>query len=204
MSQPVVDIENLKTYFHTEQGIVPAVDGVSFSINRGEVMALVGESGSGKSVTALSIMRLIKKPGEIKDGVIILDGENILEYPLNEMRKIRGNDLSIVFQEPLTSLNPTLTIGKQMMESIILHLKIDKKEAKSKCIELLQQVGITRAESIFKSYPHHLSGGMRQRVLIAIAISCDPKLLIADEPTTALDVTIQAQILQLMEKLTND
>lgn len=201
MSEEILQIKNLKTYFHTENGVVPSVDGVSIKINKGETVAIVGESGSGKSVTSLSIMRLIDSPGKIESGQILFKGNDIVPMPMKEMRKLRGNDIAMIFQEPLTSLNPVFTIGNQMSESIILHQKKNKKEAKILSVEMLQKVGIPRAEKIFDSFPHSLSGGMRQRVMIAMALSCNPQLLIADEPTTALDVTIQAQILNLMKNL---
>jgi len=201
MTEEVLNVKNLKTYFHTENGIVPSVDGVSISINKGETLAIVGESGSGKSVTSLSIMRLIENPGRIEDGQIIFKGRDIVPISMKEMRKLRGNDIAMIFQEPLTSLNPVFTIGNQMAESIMLHQKKSRKEARKLSIEMLQKVGIPRAEKVIDSFPHSLSGGMRQRVMIAMALSCNPQLLIADEPTTALDVTIQAQILKLMKGL---
>ncbi|PYZ95399.1 peptide ABC transporter ATP-binding protein [Alteribacter lacisalsi] len=179
-----------------------AVDGVSFHIDRGETLALVGESGSGKSITSLSVMRLIPQPpGEILDGSIKLDGKELLTLSDREMRKVRGNDIGMIFQEPMTSLNPVFTIGNQIAETLIKHKKMTKKQAYAKAVELLKVVGFARAEEIVNEYPHQLSGGMRQRAMIAIAMSCDPKLLIADEPTTALDVTIQAQILDLMVEM---
>ncbi|WP_138205886.1 ABC transporter ATP-binding protein [Haloimpatiens lingqiaonensis] len=200
----LVQIKNLKTYFMTEDGIVKAVDDVSFKIKKGETLGLVGESGCGKSVAAMSIMRLIPNPpGKIMGGEIYFEDKNILELKDEEMRNIRGNDIAVIFQEPMTSLNPVLTIGYQINETIILHQKLDKEGAKERAIEMLKLVGIPRAEEVFNCYPHELSGGMRQRAMIAMALSCNPKLLIADEPTTALDVTIQAQILQLMRNLKN-
>lgn len=201
MTEEILNIKNLKTYFHTENGVVPSVDNVSITINKGETLAIVGESGSGKSVTSLSIMRLIDSPGKIVDGQILFKGRDIVPISMKEMRKLRGNDIAMIFQEPLTSLNPVFTIGNQMSESIMLHQNKSKKEAKKLCIEMLQKVGIPRADKVIDSYPHSLSGGMRQRVMIAMALSCNPQLLIADEPTTALDVTIQAQILKLMKGL---
>jgi len=204
MTEEILNIKNLKTYFHTENGIVPSVDDVSISINKGETLAIVGESGSGKSVTSLSIMRLIDSPGRIVDGQIFFKGRDIVPISMKEMRKLRGNDIAMIFQEPLTSLNPVFTIGNQMSESIILHQKKNKKEAKKLSIEMLQKVGIPRADKVIDSFPHSLSGGMRQRVMIAMALSCNPQLLIADEPTTALDVTIQAQILKLMKGLISE
>lgn len=199
--EALLKVENLKTYFYTENGLAKSVDGVSFQLNEGETVAIVGESGCGKSVTSLSIMGLVKPPGKIVDGSIRFYGQNLLELPAKEMRKIRGNRISMIFQEPLTSLNPVFTVGNQVAEAIILHQKVSPKEARKKTIELFKKVGIARAEHVFDSYPHSLSGGMRQRVMIAMAVSCNPKLLIADEPTTALDVTIQAQILRLLKEL---
>lgn len=202
MARNIVEFRNLKTYFYTEEGVVKAVNDVSFSIREGETVCVVGESGCGKSVTALSLMRLIQSPpGKIVGGEIIFDGRDILKLSDAEMRRIRGNEIGMIFQEPMTSLNPVLTIGDQLMEPLMLHKHMTKKEAWNKAIELIKQVGIPRAEQIMTSYPHELSGGMRQRIMIAMAISCDPKLLIADEPTTALDVTIQAQILDLLRRL---
>ncbi|MGE5588326.1 MAG: ABC transporter ATP-binding protein, partial [Clostridia bacterium] len=202
MGETLLEVRDLKTYFYTEDGVVPAVDGVSFSVDKGETIGIVGESGCGKSVTSLSVMRLIPNPpGKIIDGEIIFEGENILEKSEAEMRHIRGNDISMIFQEPMTSLNPVFTIGDQIMEAIMLHQKVGKREARAKTIEMLKLVGIPSAEKRVDEYPHQMSGGMRQRVMIAMALSCNPRLLIADEPTTALDVTIQAQILDLMLKL---
>jgi oligopeptide/dipeptide ABC transporter ATP-binding protein len=202
MSDKLVEIRNLRTHFHTEDGVVPAVDGVNFYIKRGETLGVVGESGCGKSVTSLSIMRLIPNPpGKIVEGEILFEGEDLVKKSEAEMRKIRGNDISMIFQEPMTSLNPVYTIGDQIAEAIQLHQGLNYKEAVDKAIEMLRLVGIPLPERRVKEYPHQLSGGMRQRVMIAMALSCNPKLLIADEPTTALDVTIQAQILELMKKL---
>ena len=198
----LLKIENLKTHFITSSGIIKAVDGVDLEIKKGETLGLVGESGCGKSVTALSILRLIQTPpGKIASGKIYFQGENLLELENREMRKIRGNKISMIFQEPMTSLNPVFTIGQQIAEVIILHQKLKKKEAYGKTIEMLKKVSIPSPEQRIKEYPHQLSGGMRQRVMIAMALSCNPKLLLADEPTTALDVTIQAQILELIGKL---
>lgn len=198
----VLRVEHLKTYFYLKKDkVAKAVDDVSFTINQGETVALVGESGSGKSMTALSIMQLINKPGEIVDGNVYLEGLSLLDLSNKEMGRIRGSEISMIFQEPMTALNPTFTIGNQLIEMIVKHKKLTKKEAGKRAIELLDIVGIARAKQIMKEYPHQLSGGMRQRVMIAMAISCDPKLLIADEPTTALDVTIQLQILNLLNKL---
>ncbi len=200
----MLEVKDMKTHFYTEKGMIPAVDGVSFHVDEGELVGIVGESGSGKSVTALSIMNLIEQPGKIVDGEILYNGEDLLQVSEKKMESIRGNDISMIFQEPLTSLNPVLTIGKQITEAIRAHQKVSKKEAKKQAIDLLHRVRIPRAESVYSSYPHVLSGGMRQRVMIAIALSCHPKLLIADEPTTALDVTIQAQIMQLLKEISKD
>lgn len=197
--RPVLDIEHLKTYFYLDdEKVAKAVDDVSFAIYPGETVALVGESGSGKSVTALSIMQLINKPGKIVDGTIVMNDKKLLDYKPKQMSKIRGNDIAMIFQEPMTALNPVFTIGNQITEMIRKHKNAPKHEAHEQAIGLLNTVGIPRAKEIMNEYPHQLSGGMRQRVMIAIAISCEPDLIIADEPTTALDVTIQAQILDLM------
>ncbi|WP_088044177.1 ABC transporter ATP-binding protein [Bacillus sp. EAC] len=201
-TESIVSVENLKTYFYTEDGVVPAIDGVSFDIKKGETLAIVGESGSGKSVTSLSIMGLIPSPpGRIENGDIKFHNESLLTKTEKEMRAIRGNQISMIFQEPMTSLNPVYKIGDQIIESIILHQKLSKNEAKKEVIRLLNLVGIPEPERRLTQYPHELSGGMRQRVMIAIALACNPEVLIADEPTTALDVTIQNQILALMKKL---
>lgn len=198
----LVEFKNLKTYFYTEDGIVKAVNDVSFKIKEGETVGIVGESGCGKSVTSMSLMRLIPNPpGKIVGGDILFEGRSVLSIPENEMREIRGNKISVIFQEPMTSLNPVFTVGKQISEAVLLHQKLTKEEARNKAIEMLKLVGIPRSDEIVDAYPHELSGGMRQRVMIAMALSCNPKLLIADEPTTALDVTIQAQILELMKDL---
>lgn len=198
----LLEVKNLKTQFKVQGGLVNAVDGVDFSIGKGEVVAIVGESGSGKSVTSLSVMGLIPSPpGKVIDGEILFKGENLLNKNKREMQDIRGNKISMIFQEPMTSLNPVFTVGKQISESIMRHEKLSKKEAEKKVIEMLELVGIPSPETRIKDYPHQLSGGMRQRVMIAMALTCNPELLIADEPTTALDVTIQAQILDLMVKL---
>ncbi len=205
MAERLLEVRGLKTYFYTEDGVVPAVDGVDFALNKGETLGIVGESGCGKSVTSLSIMRLIPDPpGKIVDGEIIFEGSNLLKKAEAEMRNIRGNDISMIFQEPMTSLNPVFTIGDQIMEAIILHQRLSKADARKRAIEMLRLVGIPSPERRVDEYPHQLSGGMRQRVMIAMALSCNPKLLIADEPTTALDVTIQAQILDLMRKLRDE
>jgi len=201
----LLEVKNLKTYFHTEDGVVKAVDGVSFEIYKGEVLGVVGESGCGKSVTSLSIMRLVQEPpGKITADTLTFEGDEILKKSESAMRKIRGNDISMIFQEPMTSLNPVYTVGNQISEAIILHQKLSKDKAMKKAVEMLRKVGIPLPEKRVHEYPHQLSGGMRQRVMIAMALSCNPKLLIADEPTTALDVTIQAQILDLMGSLQRD
>ncbi|MBS4190777.1 ABC transporter ATP-binding protein [Bacillus sp. FJAT-49705] len=198
----ILDVKNLQVSFDTYAGEVKAVRGVSFHLNKGETLAIVGESGSGKSVTSKSLMKLIPNPpGRITGGEIIFEGKNLVNYTEKQMQKIRGSDISMIFQDPMTSLNPTMTVGKQIMESIIKHQKLPKKQAKEKAIELLEMVGIINAHKRLTAYPHQFSGGMRQRVVIAMAISCNPKVLIADEPTTALDVTIQAQILELLKNL---
>ena len=199
----LLSIKNLKTYFFTERGVIPAVDGVNIDVKCGKVLGLVGESGCGKSVTALSIIRLITSPpGKIVEGEITFeDKKNLLNLSLNEIQSIRGKDISMIFQEPMTSLNPVYTVGKQVSEAFTIHQSINKKDVKEKVINMFKMVGIPEPEKRFDSYPHQLSGGLRQRVMIAMALSCNPKLLIADEPTTALDVTIQAQILNLMKQL---
>ena len=195
-------IVELRTYFHLDEGIARAVDGVSFEIPRGKTLGLVGESGCGKSVTALSIMRLVPSPpGRIQGGSVYFGETDLVKLSERQMRKVRGNDISMVFQEPMTSLNPVFTVGNQIMEVLRLHQKMPKKEARKKTIELLEQVGIPLPEQRIGEYPHQLSGGMKQRVMIAMALACNPELLIADEPTTALDVTIQAQLLDLMKGL---
>jgi peptide/nickel transport system ATP-binding protein len=205
MSEKLVEIRNLRTQFHTEAGVAKAVDGVSLDIYEGEVLGLVGESGSGKSVTALSILRLIPDPpGKIVGGEILYRGRNLLDLSYKEMRGIRGNEISMIFQEPMTSLNPVFTIGMQMMEIILEHQDCSRREAFDRSVAMLKLVGIPSPEQRMKDYPHHFSGGMRQRVMIAMALACNPSLLIADEPTTALDVTIQAQILELMLKLKDE
>ncbi len=199
----LLEIENLKTQFFISAGTVKAVDGISYTVDKGETVALVGESGCGKSVSALSILRLIPwPPGKIVDGRIVFDGVDLASLSEEEMRNVRGKDIAMVFQEPMTSLNPVLSIGEQLSETLITHFTISDKEARKKSLELLEMVGISDPDRRLDQYPHHLSGGMRQRVMIAMALSCEPKLIIADEPTTALDVTIQAQILELMKDLT--
>ncbi|MCZ6679449.1 MAG: ABC transporter ATP-binding protein [Candidatus Poribacteria bacterium] len=198
-------VTDLKTYFHTDDGIVPAVDGVSFTLDAGETLGIVGESGCGKSMTALSILRLVPQPaGRIVAGEIWLKDRNLLTLKESEMRAVRGNEISIIFQEPMTSLNPVFTVGDQIAEAIRLHHRVDKKRAWQKSIEALAAVGIPSPQERVHNYPHQMSGGMRQRVMIAMAIACQPSLLIADEPTTALDVTIQAQILDLIRKLQDE
>jgi peptide/nickel transport system ATP-binding protein len=202
VAKDLLEVKNLKTYFNTEDGLIKSVDDISFKIKEGETLAVVGESGCGKSITSMSIMRLIPNPpGEIVGGEIIFEGKDILKYTDAEMMKIRGNQISVIFQEPMTSLNPVFTAGEQIGEAIMLHRNVGEKEARKEAVEALKLVGIPRADEIVDAYPHELSGGMRQRVMIAMAVSCNPKLLIADEPTTALDVTIQAQILDLMRDL---
>ena len=201
MARKLLSVRDLKTSFFTHVGEVKAVRGISFDVNEGEVLGIVGESGSGKSVTSLSIMGLLQYPGRVVDGEILLNGEDILTYSKDQMRKVRGKEIAMIFQDPMTSLNPVYTIGNQVMEMILEHEKMTKREARARAIEMLKLVGIPAAEKRIDSYPHEFSGGMRQRVMIALALSCYPKLLIADEPTTALDVTIQAQILNLIKKL---
>jgi oligopeptide/dipeptide ABC transporter ATP-binding protein len=200
----LLEVRDLKTHFKTEEGIVPSVNGVTFSLSKGETLAIVGESGCGKSVTSLSIMGLVSSPGEIVGGEISLEGRNLLTMSGKELRKMRGNEISMIFQEPMTSLNPVFTVGNQIAEVICLHQGLDKKRAREKSVKMLELVGIPHPQKVVNNYPHQLSGGMRQRVMIAMALSCNPKLLIADEPTTALDVTIQAQILELIAKLSKD
>lgn len=199
MKNKLLEIKELKTYFYSDEGVVPAVDGVDITIYEGETVGIVGESGCGKSVTSLTTMRLT--PGKVVGGSIEFNGKDLLSLPEAEMRGIRGNEMAMIFQEPMTSLNPVFTIGQQIGESVEIHLKYSKQKAREHAIEMLKLVGMARPEQIVDDYPHQLSGGMRQRVMIAMAMSCQPKLLIADEPTTALDVTIQAQILDLMRKL---
>jgi oligopeptide/dipeptide ABC transporter ATP-binding protein len=198
----ILEVSNLRVHFRTDEGTVPAVNGVDFSVAPGEILGLVGESGCGKSVTSLAIMRLVPKPaGKIVSGEIVFEGENLLAKAEADMRKIRGNDISMIFQEPMTSLNPVLTVGEQLMETIVLHQGVGRREARVRASDMLAKVGIPSPERRIGEYPHQMSGGMRQRVMIAMALSCRPKLLIADEPTTALDVTTQAQILSLMSEL---
>jgi peptide/nickel transport system ATP-binding protein len=197
----LLSVKNLSTHFHLSSGVLKAVDGVDFSLDTGQSLALVGESGCGKSVTAYSIMRLVSPPGRIEAGSIMFDGTDILQASEEQMRQLRGNRISMIFQEPMTSLNPVLRIGEQIMEVLLLHRRVSRSEARQEGIRLLDEVGIPSAAERFGDYPHRLSGGMRQRVIIAIALACRPRLLIADEPTTALDVTIQAQILRLIDRL---
>ena len=200
--QPLLDVRNLRTQFFTQDGIVRAVDDVSFFVMPGETLGVVGESGCGKSMTGLSIMRLIPNPpGKIVGGEIVFNGQDILKMSDEQVRSIRGNDIAMIFQDPMTSLNPVLTVNRQISEALQLHLGMNKQQARARTVELLKMVGIPNAEERVDQYPHQFSGGMRQRVMIAMALSCNPKLLIADEPTTALDVTIQAQILDLMRTL---
>jgi peptide/nickel transport system ATP-binding protein/oligopeptide transport system ATP-binding protein len=202
MSAPILQVENLVTAFDTDAGRMTAVDGISFDVPKGKTLGIVGESGCGKSVTSLSIMRLIPSPpGRIIGGEILYQGRNLLQHSEDEMRKIRGNEISMIFQEPMTSLNPVYTVGNQIIEAVMLHQKLGARDARAKAIEMLQLVGIPAPERRVDDYPHQLSGGMRQRVMIAMALSCNPQVLIADEPTTALDVTIQAQILDLLRDL---
>ena len=197
----LLEIKDLHTFFTTKKGIIKAVNGVSYSVEQGKTLGVVGESGSGKSVSAMSIIKLLDGNGYIDSGEIWFNGENITDIPKNKMGHIRGNDVSVIFQEPMTSLNPVFTVEKQVSEPFIIHQGMDKKQAAEKVVEMLSMVKIPNPETVAKQYPHQLSGGMRQRVMIAMALACVPKLLIADEPTTALDVTIQAQILRLMNDL---
>lgn len=197
----LLEINDLHTFFSTKKGIVKAVNGVSYSVEAGKTLGVVGESGSGKSVSAMSILKLLDGNGYVDSGEIIFDGKNLADVSVKDMCEIRGNDISVIFQEPMTSLNPIFTIERQLSEPFIIHQGMSKKEAAEKCVEMLKDVRIPNPEAVAKQYPHQLSGGMRQRVMIAMALACQPKLLIADEPTTALDVTIQAQILKLMNEL---
>lgn len=198
----LLEVNDLKMYFHTEDGIVKAVNGVSYTLDRGETLGVVGESGSGKSVTSLTIMGLIEMPpGKVEGGDVLYRGKSLLSMSEEEMEHVRGNDIAMIFQDPMTSLNPVYTIGRQLSEGMRLHKGLSKKEALERSVELLKMVGIPNAEQRVKEYPHEFSGGMRQRVMIAMALACDPDILIADEPTTALDVTIQAQIIELMQEM---
>ena len=202
MEDVILEVRNLKTYFYTDSGVARAVDGMDLTVRKGKALGIIGESGSGKSVTALSILRLVPDPpGRIVSGEVIFRGEDLLKKTPAEMRRIRGNEISMIFQEPMTSLNPVYTIGNQIVEAIVLHQKLGKADARANAIELLRLVGISSPEKRIDEYPHQMSGGMRQRAMIAMALSCRPSLLIADEPTTALDVTIQAQILTLIDNL---
>lgn len=200
----LLEVKNLHTYFRTKKGIVKAVNGVSYSVEAGRTIGIVGESGSGKSVEAMSILRLLDENGWIESGEILFDGQDITKVSVNEMCKIRGNKISVIFQEPMTSLNPVFNVKRQLSEPFIIHQGMKKKEAEKKALEMLDAVQIPNPAAVLKQYPHQLSGGMRQRVMIAMALACKPKILIADEPTTALDVTIQAQILHLMNQLQRD
>ena len=201
----LLEVKGLKTQFFTQDGVVHAVNGITYHLNEGETLGIVGESGCGKSVSVLSVMRLIPQPpGKIVDGEVWFDGRNIMALQEDEVRQVRGNRIAMIFQDPMTSLNPVLTIGLQVMEALQLHLGMDKAQARRRAIELLEMVNIPEAENRIDDYPHQFSGGMRQRVMIAMALSCNPQLLIADEPTTALDVTIQAQIIELVKKLKDD
>lgn len=197
----LLEVKDLKTYFYTDEGVVKSVDGVSFSVDKGETLGVVGESGCGKSITSMSIMQLIGKPGKIVNGEIDFKGENLLNKSKEEMRKIRGKEIAMIFQEPMTSLNPVYTVGQQIMEAVLIHEDMTKEQARERAIQMLDLVKIPDAEKRLNSYPHEFSGGMRQRVMIAMALSCNPEFLICDEPTTALDVTIQAQILNLINEL---
>jgi oligopeptide transport system ATP-binding protein len=201
----LLEVKNLKTQFFTQDGVVHAVNGISYHVNAGETVAIVGESGSGKSVGVMSLIRLIPEPpGKIVDGEVWFEGEDLLKLKEDQLRRIRGNRIAMIFQDPMTSLNPVLTIGRQITESIELHMKLNREKARKRAVELLELVGIPGASSRLDDYPHQFSGGMRQRVMIAMGLSCDPQLLIADEPTTALDVTIQAQIVDLVERLKSE
>ena len=201
MSTPLLQVKNLSTSFNVDSGEVRAVNGISFNLDKGKVLGIVGESGSGKSVTAYSIMRILVEPGKITGGQILFNGEDIVKYNKKQMREFRGKRISIIFQDPMTSLNPVYTIGNQLREAILLHTDRNREQANARALEMLQLVGVNEPEKRLKQYPHELSGGMRQRVMIAMALACEPDILIADEPTTALDVTIQAQILELMQSL---
>lgn len=199
--QTVLEVIGLKTYFFTEAGVVPAVAGIDLKVNRGEILGIVGESGCGKSVTSLSIMRLVSRPGKVVDGEIFFDGQDLLKLPESEMYRIRGNRISMIFQQPQSCLNPVFMVGDQLAEVLEIHQSLGKEAGERRAVELLEMVGIPEPTSRIHAYPHELSGGMAQRVMIAMALACVPELLIADEPTTALDVTIQAQILDLMRNL---
>ncbi len=201
----LLEVKNLKTQFFTQDGVVHAVNGITYTVDKGETVAIVGESGSGKSVGVMSLIRLIPQPpGKIVDGEVWFDGQDLIKLSENELREIRGNRIAMIFQDPMTSLNPVLTIGRQITEALELHLHMNKEQARKRAVQLLEMVGIPGAESRLDDYPHQFSGGMRQRVMIAMGLSCDPQLLIADEPTTALDVTIQAQIIDLVRRLQDE
>ena len=203
--QPLLQVHNLKTYFYTEDGVMPSVDGVDFDLHEGETLAIVGESGCGKSVTSLSIMGLVQcPPGKIEAGEILYHSKDLLKISKQEMRSIRGNEISMIFQEPMTSLNPVFTVGRQIMESFIIHQKLNKKEARTKAIEMIRMVGIPDPEKVVDKYPHELSGGMRQRIMIAMALALEPQLIIMDEPTTALDVVVQREIIEEISELRRD
>ncbi|MDO4265858.1 MAG: ABC transporter ATP-binding protein [Eubacteriales bacterium] len=204
MSEYVLEIKNLKTQFFTQKGVIPAVDDVSIGIPERSIVGIVGESGCGKSMTAMSVMGLLRKPGKVVSGEILLCGRDITHLSPREHAKVRGNEMSMIFQEPMTSLNPVTIVGKQVEETLLLHQKISRAEAKQRVIDIFREVGIPEAEKRYYAYPHQLSGGLRQRVMIAMAMICRPKLMIADEPTTALDVTIEAQILELFKKLRDE
>ena len=202
---PLLEVRGLKTQFFTQDGVVKAVSGVSFYVDQGETLGIVGESGCGKSVSVLSVMRLIPQPpGKIMDGEVLFDGQDLLKMSDDEIRKVRGNRIAMIFQDPMTSLNPVLTIGRQIGEALELHMGMSREEARKRSAELLSMVGIPQAEARLNDYPHQFSGGMRQRAMITMALACNPKLLIADEPTTALDVTIQAQIVDLVKRLRDE
>lgn len=201
----LLEVKNLETRFYTQDGVVQAVNGITYSLDEGETLGLVGESGCGKSVSVLSLMRLIPEPpGKITGGEVLFEGRDLLKMDMDEIRHVRGNKIAMIFQDPMTSLNPVLTIGRQVTEALELHMGMDKAQARKRAIELLEMVGIPNAEQRIDDYPHQFSGGMRQRVMIAMGLSCNPRVLIADEPTTALDVTIQAQILDLVKRLRDD
>ncbi len=205
MAKRLMEIHNLKTYFHTKQSVVRAVDGVDLEVKEGQILCIVGESGSGKSITSLSIMQLLPKPmGRIEEGQVLFEGKDLTKLSEKEMADIRGDRISMIFQEPMTALNPVMKVGEQITEVLIRHRQVSHAAAKAKAVEMLHFVGVPRAEHIINEYPHQLSGGMRQRIMIAMAMVCEPKLLIADEPTTALDVTIQIQVLELMKKMRDE
>ena len=204
MSETLLEVQDLKTYFDTDMGVVKAVNGVSFSVAKGQTVGIVGESGCGKSMMSMSVMKLLPKNGRVAGGHIIFKGQDITGYTKEQMNKINGKEISIIFQEPMTSLNPVFTVGYQIAETLIFHEHLSKSQARKSSVEMIDRVGIPRAADIFNAYPHELSGGMRQRIMIAMALACRPELLIADEPTTALDVTIQAQILDLLRKMKDD